>query len=124
MLLSCSPRQDINVRFFAFRHKAAAIFVARGETRNSANTNLGRVNWDEIRQTVDTFTRTEVIMARAPNRIVLLSDYIQTDGHPDTNGKGHAIITHQGYQCVRIPGQRWGIRARLDATQVAEQWIV
>ena len=46
-----------------------------------------------------------MVTKQLPNRIVLLKNYIDEFGDPDTNGHGHERCMKNGQVCIRIPGK-------------------
>ena len=46
-----------------------------------------------------------MVTKQLPNRIVLLKNYIDEFGDPDTHGHGHERCMKNGQVCIRIPGK-------------------
>jgi hypothetical protein len=71
------------------------------------------VLWDCVHQIVQTVAASFVTTSESADKIVIMSDYIlDGNGDPLTNGLGHKIILHEGFECVEIPARKEWSRTR------------
>ena len=85
---------------------APAPQIAQQMVAAGVNRGFRGVNWDLAEANVKSYKVHEMEMRRAPNRILLLKDYILEGwGDPLTNGHGHEVIKKDGLDCVRILGK-------------------
>ena len=63
----------------------------------------------------------QVVTKQNPNRIILLKDYIDEFGDPESNGHGHERVTRNGLTCIRVPGKMEWLEQNVEKMGVSRR---